>query len=325
MIPLGISLVACNDDSDSSPFGKLLTSAPYAAITDSIRQNPDSARLYYSRGIMLNRDGNPIPARLDFEKAWSLEKREEYAAWAGSLYQTPDSGIAFLQKAIKELPNSGLLKIRLANSYAQASKTEEALTICNEIIQNPRDAIDLIDALSLKSSLLDARKDTAGSLAALEKAYELASFNEELCYTLAFKYAEAKNPKVLRLCDSLIKADSLDERAEPHYFKGVYYSNISNVPKAIEQFDRAIQYDYTFLDAHMEKGKIVYDQKKYADAIKIFDMALTVSSSYADAYYWKGKCEEMLGQKDEARLDYQRAYGLDKTLIEAKEAAERIK
>jgi hypothetical protein len=28
--------------------------------------------------------------------------------------------------------------------------------------------------------------------------------------------------------------------------------------------------------------------------------------------------------KEEAKLNYQRAYGLDKTLVEAKEAAERI-
>jgi len=38
-----------------------------------------------------------------------------------------------------------------------------------------------------------------------------------------------------------------------------------------------------------------------------------------------GKCQEAVGQKDEAKLNYQRAYGLDKTFTEAKEAADRIK
>jgi hypothetical protein len=37
-----------------------------------------------------------------------------------------------------------------------------------------------------------------------------------------------------------------------------------------------------------------------------------------------GKCQEALGQKQEALLNYQRAYGLDKTFAEAQEAAERL-
>jgi len=32
-----------------------------------------------------------------------------------------------------------------------------------------------------------------------------------------------------------------------------------------------------------------------------------------------------LGQKEDARISYQRAYAFDKTLTEAKEAADRIK
>jgi hypothetical protein len=38
-----------------------------------------------------------------------------------------------------------------------------------------------------------------------------------------------------------------------------------------------------------------------------------------------GKCQEALGQKDEAKLNYQRAYELDKTFTDAKEAADNLK
>jgi hypothetical protein len=37
------------------------------------------------------------------------------------------------------------------------------------------------------------------------------------------------------------------------------------------------------------------------------------------------KIKQSLGNKDEARLNYQRAYGLDKTLTEAKDSADRLK
>jgi hypothetical protein len=38
-----------------------------------------------------------------------------------------------------------------------------------------------------------------------------------------------------------------------------------------------------------------------------------------------GRCQEALGQKTEAKMNYDRAYGLDKSFIKAKEAAEKIK
>ena len=64
--------------------------------------------------------------------------------------------------------------------------------------------------------------------------------------------------------------------------------------------------------------------KKYPEALKVFNLALTISPKFADTYYWIGKCQEAMGQKEEARLNYQRAYGLDNNFNEAKEAAEKI-
>jgi hypothetical protein len=37
-----------------------------------------------------------------------------------------------------------------------------------------------------------------------------------------------------------------------------------------------------------------------------------------------GKAQQALGNNSEAKLNYLRAYGLDKTLSEAKEAAEKL-
>ena len=90
-------------------------------------------------------------------------------------------------------------------------------------------------------------------------------------------------------------------------------------------FNSCIKKDYTFLDAYMEKGRILYKQSKYKEAMEVYDIAIKVSNSFADAHLWKGKCQEALGQKEEAKISYQRAYAFDKTLTEAKEAADRIK
>ncbi|RYY94496.1 MAG: tetratricopeptide repeat protein, partial [Chitinophagaceae bacterium] len=68
----------------------------------------------------------------------------------------------------------------------------------------------------------------------------------------------------------------------------------------------------------------LYAQKKYDAALRAFQLAISITPSFADAHYWAGKCLEALGNKPEAKLNYQRAYGLDKTNTEAKAAAERL-
>jgi tetratricopeptide (TPR) repeat protein len=74
----------------------------------------------------------------------------------------------------------------------------------------------------------------------------------------------------------------------------------------------------------MYKGEVLYDQKKYADALKAFSLVITITPTYADAYYWIAKTWEAQGNKAEAKLNYERAYQLDKKFLEAREAAQRL-
>jgi tetratricopeptide (TPR) repeat protein len=177
----------------------------------------------------------------------------------------------------------------------------------------------------LKSELLKQQNKNNESLAIIEKAYLYAPGDVDLVHQLAFEYAEAKNSRVLSLADSLIKADVEKRHAEPYYFKGLYFENTRNYKEAIKYFDLAIQHDFNFLDAYMDKGQTYYDQKKYADALKTFQLTTTVFPSQSLPYFWLAKTHQALGNKTEARLNYQRAYGLDKTFAEAKDSADHLK
>jgi tetratricopeptide (TPR) repeat protein len=181
-----------------------------------------------------------------------------------------------------------------------------------------------VSYLFKRSELLVLAGDTANAIKSLE-FFVIPGELTEAGKQLANLYAETKNPKAIAICDSMNKYDESKKDPEPDYFKGVYYSNLGDHAKALEQFNSCIKKDYTFLDAYMEKGNILYKQAKFKEAIEIFDMAIKISNSFADAHFWKGKCQEALGEKEEAKISYQRAYAFDKTLTEAKEAADRIK
>lgn len=319
-----ISISSCNDKESNSPFDKIFDQPPYTLLTDSIKKEPQRDELYFRRAILLNTNNLPEPAMADFQKAWSLKKEEKYAFGLSNLLldKKPDSAILFLNQALKELPNSFLLAVTLVRSYNSQNKTEEALQLCNDLLKKyPMETV----VMKMKAELLDKKGNAAESLSMLEKAYSITPFDIELNYELAYKYAESKNAKVIRLCDSLITIDTLKIHAEPYYYKGIYFSNTGDKAKALSLFGQAILHDKFFMNAYIEKGRILYEQKKINDALKIFQLANTLSNTFPDAYYWIGKCQEAMGQKEEARLNYQRAYGLDKTFTLAKEAIDKLK
>jgi tetratricopeptide (TPR) repeat protein len=318
-----IFLISCNDKNNDSPFADILNRKPYSTLTDSIKKESKRDDLFFRRAVLLNQNNLPEPALADFQKAWSLKKDEKYALGISTILldKKPDSAVIFLDGALKELPNSFLLQLTLARAYDNQGKTSEALKICDAILsKNP----EQVDVLKMKADLLDKNDDPAGAIKILETAYALTPFDIDLNYALAYKYAGNNNAKVLELCDSLIKKDSLHLHAEPYYYKGIYYSNINDKTKALALFNEAIAKDYYYLNAYIEKGRVQYDQEKYNDALKTFQLANTISATFPDAYFWMGKCQEALGQKAEAKLNYQRAYALDKTFTDAKDAADRL-
>ncbi len=317
---ISISILSCtNDESD-----EVLSAPPYDKLTDSIGDFPKDPDLYYKRGRLLFANNQEARAEQDLRKAWALQPKEEYGLSLTTVLKQKnvDSALHFLQgEALKKIPESISFRIALARGYQQKKQWKEAMDICKEItVRFPAQ----LDALMLQAELLKDQDRDSEAIAVLEKAYSYAPGDAELAHTLAFNYAEAKDPKVLKLADSLIKADPGQRHAEPYYFKGLYFENVGNRQEAIKYFDEATRHDYYFLDAYMDKGTVLYDSKNYAAALKTFQLAATITPTYAEAYFWMGKTQEAMGSKPEAKLNYQRAYGLDKEMKEAKEAADRL-
>jgi tetratricopeptide (TPR) repeat protein len=303
-------LVSCSNNTASDL--EVLSQPPFDKLTDSIRQSPQNADLYYRRGILLYSNQQPAYAEQDIRTAWQLAPKEEYALSMTTLLRekSTDSALVFLQQALKKLPNSIALQIGLARGYQKKKQYDQALAICDAVSkQYPNQ----LDALIVKADILKEQNKNAEALAVMERAYSFAPNDKELAYDLAWDYAEAKNPQALGLTDSLIRKDSSETVARAYYVKATYYKNTGNVEEALKNYDASIGHDYNFFDSYLDKGELLYDQKRYQDAAKTFQLALSVSPSTADFYYWLGKTQEAMGQKEEAQLNYQRAKGLGYT------------
>jgi len=243
--------------------------------------------------------------------------------------ETKDSLQQLLQSfrdSIKKYPNDTLLKYNLVLTLQEAGRYREAVNVLDSMNLTWGDSANMkvyFNSLFKRAELLSLAGDTANAIKTLE-FFVIPGELTEAGLQLANLYAETKNPKAISVCDLMNKNDESKRDPNPDFLKGVYYYNIDDYENALKQFNSCIKKDYTFMDAYMEKGRILYKQSKFKEAIEVYDLAIKVSNTFADAHFWKGKCQEALGQKEEAKISYQRAYAFDKTLTEAKEAADRI-
>jgi tetratricopeptide (TPR) repeat protein len=231
-----------------------------------------------------------------------------------------------IRDSISKYPDNPKPKYNLAIVLQDAGRYKEAVLALDSMNLLKGDTADprlYFDYLFKRAELLEFAGDTTEAI----KTLELFVAPGELTQAgirLANLYAETKNPKTIFFTEEMKKNDSSGNDPYPAYFKGIYYYNTEELDKALVYFDESIRKDYNFMEAYLEKGTILYKQKKYNAALKTLDLSLKVSGSFSDAYFWKAKCEEALGLIPEAKLNYQRAYGLDNTLTEAKERAEKL-
>ena len=176
-----------------------------------------------------------------------------------------------------------------------------------------------------KAVLMLARGDTATAIRDLLRSLNLEPEQTDVHLELGFLYAAQKNKNALVVADFLLsQAEEPLLKSQARYMKGIYYTNAGMKKEAMAMFNEVIINDYTFLDAYLEKGILLYNDKNYADALKTFDKAITVSNTNAECYLWAAKCLESMGRKAEALDLYKKTVGFNAGLKEAEEAVARM-
>ncbi|MBO9205095.1 MULTISPECIES: tetratricopeptide repeat protein [Niastella] len=317
-------LYSCRSGGEKESPEKILSSPPYAGLTDSIKRFPQNQDLYLERAILLSQNNRHELAAGDYKQAWELKPEEHIALQYVSnlmLVNHPKEAIDLLKECIVKWPANPDLHRRLSEIYAQIGETQKAIGQYDEWAQ--QDSTNF-EVWYEKGALLTQLKDTPAAITALEHAYRIAPINYN-GLALASLYGATLNPKVITICDELLRKDTSDITDDVLYLKGSYYSDTKQYDKALQMFNQCISRDWKFTDAYIEKGIVLHDLKKYDSALSVFTMAATVTNTSADAWYWMGRCYEAMGKKDKALENYERAVALDKNFEEAHEGIRRLK
>lgn len=324
-LTLLLTLFSCGGDGERhhADFEQTLQSPPFATLTDSIRQFPEDAALRMKRAISLSQHNLHEVATADYRKAWEISGDENIALqYISNLLLTNQlpRAIELLKEGVAAFPENTEFNRRLGELYTQKGQLAEGLEQYDHIID--KDSTNF-EAWFDRGMLLSRMKDTAGAIESLETSFALLPINYS-GIPLASLYISRKDPRAVEVCNILLAKDSVEVQAEPVFMKGVFYAETKDYDKALALFDECIRRDWKMTEAYIEKGIILYERKKYDEAMKVFTLAGTVSNADADVYYWMGRCFEATGDRENARVNYQRAYSLDDTFLEARDGIKRM-
>jgi tetratricopeptide (TPR) repeat protein len=316
------AVLACNSPKADSTTTELLEQPPFLEWTDRLKNDPENDSLYFIRGRLLFQGGHTAAARADFEKAWSIKPAALLAEYLANTLESPQAQCSFLKQATNQFPGDFPLEYMLAESFQSMDSTDAALNITQKWLQS---GIEIPEFILLHASLLEKKGNKTESLYLLETLYENEPNYRPVKEILALRYASSGDAKALRLCEELKQTDSTGRDPLPSYYQGIYYSTTKAYTAAIQSFDRTILADYNFIEAYIEKTSLLYDQKNFKGGLEVLSKALAVAPDHASVYYWTAKCQQALGDKETARFNYLKAYGLDKSFSEAKAAADQLK
>lgn len=233
----------------------------------------------------------------------------------------PDStSIESLKNAIKEFPDSLMLRQNLIEAYRNEGEYDSAIAVADKELAKDSGSAYL---WNIKATLYFENNDTLGAINSLQHAIDIYPLPEYLV-ALGTVFAEIKSENALKIADDLLQNNREKNGKDAYFIRGLYYNYLNKPGKAIVNLDSCLNLDFTYMYAYREKAIALYQQKKYQEAVKVLKRAVTLQNNFDEGYYWMGKCFEKLNQKEEAIQSYQNALLYDKNFEEARRALDRL-
>ncbi len=112
---------------------------------------------------------------------------------------------------------------------------------------------------------------------------------------------------------------------EALYALAMFYQNTFEIDKAIKNYDKILAIDSANANALYNTGYIyLVFSEDFSRASNYFTRAIQADSTYVNAWYNRGYCKELLGNFNDARMDYQKALDLHTNYQKAIDGLNRL-
>lgn len=324
LLPLICALfAACGDDSNSSEDAVKFEEPALKKISAEIKKSPDKADLYFERGSMLDGLGRDSLALLDYQKAISLDstKAEYYSAIGDMLFENKDldGSVSWIEKALSLNPKDKKAHLKLAKMLLYIQEYNRALAEINIVL---RQDVYNPEGYFLKGMVYKSLDSTTKSISSFLTAIQVQPDYREAMVQLGIMYGKQGNELALDYYDNAFKLDTLD--VFPLYARGVFYQDRNDFEQAKDEYVNAIIKDRNFLNSYYNLGYIYMQQDSLEKAFRQYDILTKLDPQDPEAYFNRGLCYELMGKKEEARIDYKQAIVFDENYKDPQEGLDRL-
>ncbi len=293
-------------------------------LNEKILLNDNDASLYNQRALVYLQLNNIDSAFRDINKALLLDSVNPiFLTSLSDIYMASgmvQNALAALEKALIYDPknNDALLKKAELHLYFEQYGNTLELTeraIMNDKL-NPK-------AYFIRGFAFKLKGDTANAIKNIQKCIEQDQNNYNAYIQLGLIFAARHNPLAVEYYNNALNIDA--KSIEAHYGLGMYYQDNGLLNEALASYNNILLIDSTNKFAHYNMGYIhLVDLKMYREAIKYFDKAIKFAPDYHEAYYNKGYCYELLGDMQNARINYNKALEIETNYNYAIEGLNRL-
>ena len=251
-----------------------------------IKDTPDEFMAYYYLGVMTNEEGQSSQA------------------------------LSYFEIALSGFPNSSDIHIRMAKILDEKNKTDEAnihYAKALEISPNNPDALSRLGIMELE------KKNYSKAAEYLKKAQELQPDNSATLKALGEVLLEQGNYSgAIDTLEQVLLFDNSD--ANVHLLLGKAYESAGKHEKAAEQIELAGKFgkkDASIMNAiGYDIGRNLTESGRYEEALAAYKKEVKKNANPALGYYEMGGVYESLEDQKNALKAYQKAYELDKKMIQ---------
>ena len=184
----------------------------------------------------------------------------------------------------------------------KARKFVEAERICQQIINNEGDLVDVLHLLAIVQSSL-GKQDTA--LASCDRALKLRPDHVDLLCNRGNILHELK-----RFEEALASYDHAVELrpdyAEALFNRGNTLHGLKRFEDALATYDRAVELRSDYAEAFLGRGNTLHELKRFEEALASYDRLLKLRPDYAEPLLNRGNTLHELKRFEEALATYDR-------------------
>jgi tetratricopeptide (TPR) repeat protein len=318
-------LGSCQHGKDSTKSERVdSVPADIQQLTSKIALEPQNADLYWERAKKYLDLKNPDKALNDINKA--IEIKPGFARYYISLSDI------YLVKGMARNCREALEKaISLDSQEIEAYLKLAELSLYykdyNRVFMYTDQALKVDESSSkahfIRGFALKEKGDTATAVKAFQKSVDLDQSYYDAYIQLGLIFSARKNKLAEDYFNNALNLKP--QSIEALYDLGMYYQETEDFNKAMEKYRAIIQIDPKNKFAYFNLGYIhMFYLKVFNEATKYFSKAIEADPAYVEAYYNRGYCYELMGDVQNARIDYQKSLSLKTNYQLAVEGLNRL-